>query len=96
VLLQFLKSTAGSVSLLAGILAVPVVGAAGIVVDYTYMHQIEANLQDAVDNAALTTAREMGFSTLTLRYLKIYGAGLTKLLHNAANYAVTTGQNLTE
>ena len=61
-LLQFLKSTAGNVALLAGILAVPVIGAAGIAVDYTYMHQIEANLQDAVDNAALTTAREMGLA----------------------------------
>ena len=59
---EFLKSKGGNVALLAGLLAVPLMGSAGIAMDYAYIYQIESQLQNATDSAALTTAKELGLA----------------------------------
>ncbi|WP_394689892.1 pilus assembly protein TadG-related protein [Hoeflea sp.] len=55
---SFLKDTSGNFALTFGILAVPVMVAGGLAVDYVGMSVEKSKLQNAVDSAALLIARE--------------------------------------
>jgi Flp pilus assembly protein TadG len=59
----FLRDRAGVVGILTGLLAMPLVMAVGISVDYAQMAQGNTTLQDAVDNAALAGATVFNTST---------------------------------
>lgn len=59
---SFLKDTSGNFALTFGILAVPVMVAGGLTVDYVGLSVEKSKLQNAVDSAALTIAREGNMS----------------------------------
>lgn len=55
---SFLKDTSGNFALTFGVLAVPVMVAGGLAVDYVGLSVEKSKLQNAVDSAALLIARE--------------------------------------
>ena len=75
----FGSNTRGTVGIMLGLSAVPMMLAAGIAVDYAHGTRVKANLQAAVDNAALAAGYDTGMSDaemlkLVKKYLKSNGA----------------------
>lgn len=76
---RFKQSTSGTVGVMLGLSAVPLVLVAGIAVDYSHGIQVKANLQAAVDNAALAAGYDTRMSDadmlkLVKKYLEKNGA----------------------
>ncbi len=59
---KFLKNMGGNIALSTAIMAVPVLGGAGVAVDYISLSRAETVLQNAVDSAALASAKELGLT----------------------------------
>lgn len=55
---RFRSDRRGAVGILFGLMAIPVIGAVGIAIDYTRANAVKTVLQTAVDQAALTAARQ--------------------------------------
>ncbi|MCC0028639.1 MAG: pilus assembly protein [Brucellaceae bacterium] len=55
---RFLGSTDGNMALMTGALAIPLVLALGVSIDYSNLAKRASSLQQAVDSAALAIARE--------------------------------------
>lgn len=60
ILKRFLLDSRGNIATIAGILAVPLIGASGLAVDYTVLAQKRAELQEVADTAALSSVKELG------------------------------------
>jgi hypothetical protein len=63
--LRFLRNIGGNFAIAFSLLTVPLMGAAGLVVDYSSMHFAKSHLQDVADAAALAAAKELALSTTT-------------------------------
>ncbi len=57
-MLRFLKDRSGNFGIMAAILLVPVIGAAGLALDYSNALAIKSHIQDAADAAALAAVAE--------------------------------------
>lgn len=57
-MLRFLKSRSGNFGILAALLLVPVIGAAGLAIDYSNALSVKAKVQGAADAAALAAVAE--------------------------------------
>lgn len=55
---SFIKNTSGNLAVTFAILAIPVIGAVGVAVDYMRLSDMRSNLQDSVDAALLAGAQE--------------------------------------
>jgi Flp pilus assembly protein TadG len=61
---KLLRNTSGNVAIMFGLAAFPIVGIAGVAVDYTRAARVEAELQAAVDSAALAGATQTSDSAI--------------------------------
>ncbi len=76
---KFQSDTRGNVALMFGVTAIPMMLAGGIAVDYANASMVKANIQAAVDNAALAAGYDTSMSDgdmlkLVQKYLKANGA----------------------
>lgn len=60
---RFLGDRRGNVAMIFGLLAIPLVGAAGSAIDFSYAYRQRSIVQDAIDAAALAANRKLGTST---------------------------------
>lgn len=56
----FKQNTSGNVALSTAIMAIPLMAAAGVAIDYSMLTYKQTQLQNAADAAALSTAKELG------------------------------------
>ncbi len=61
---KFLKSAKGNVAMLTALMAFPLLGASGLLVDYSYLSRLESIQQEAADAAALAAAKELGVANV--------------------------------
>jgi Flp pilus assembly protein TadG len=64
-IMKFLRNIRGNFAISFSILSVPLMGAAGLAVDYSSMHLAKSHLQDVADAAALAAAKELALSTIS-------------------------------
>ena len=58
-MIQFFRNKNGNLSLLAALLAVPVIGSAGLAIDLGRAMQVRSNLRIAADSAALAALADL-------------------------------------
>ena len=56
----FLSSSSGNVGLMLALAAMPLVGGAGVAVDYARKIEVEARVQASIDSGALAGAAKIG------------------------------------
>lgn len=84
--INFLKNKCGNFGLIFAILAVPLIGSAGLAIDYTNASRIRSHMQNAADTAALMAAKEIGLRPAERRALARQVAGV----HFENDYKVNT------
>ena len=62
---KFCRNISGNFAVTFSILAVPILGAVGIAVDYSAMYSAKTSLQDVADGASLAAVKELTISTTT-------------------------------
>jgi Flp pilus assembly protein TadG len=77
--LEFLKSTSGSTGTMLALSAIPLIAASGAAIDFANRHNVETQLQQAVDSAALGAASAANMTdaervTIAKEYFKIAAA----------------------
>ena len=62
-MLRFIRDRSGNFGILAALMLVPVIGAAGLALDYTNALSIKGRIQGAADAAALAAVAESSVGT---------------------------------
>lgn len=84
-----LASRRGTVSMLAGLFAIPMIGAAGIAIDFGRAYFVKARLTSALDSAALAGGRVMTLRDPTADILMYFNTNFTQGVFNSATATPT-------
>lgn len=88
---EFLGDRRGNIVILFGLALIPMVGAMGVAIDYSFANQSRTKMQAALDFTALTLSKMMPLEQATLdakgREIFLVNLGKTPLTINASNVA---------